>query len=230
MNSSRGSRRLDLNVDDSDVSAINSIAKVDDSRPKRNELRELFSEEIDLIIEDEKQDLQVKIKKEMDIDLSIYKKELEKNIDDKMASLNDEKSKFDGLISAIKKSYQDKISEDISMLDELVTEITMQSLYKIIGDASAYKEIIKKNIHEVLEKKSADAKALIKVSEGEMKFLKKQFADSEWISCLRIDEKLADGEMVLDDGIASLYEIGFVNQLDVLRTAFIKLLREHHVS
>jgi hypothetical protein len=140
------------------------------------------------------------------------------------------KTEFNSLIVSIKKSYQEKISEDIHMLDEVVTEITIGSLYKIIGDTAVYKELISKNICEVLEKKSADHRALIKVSESEMRFLKKEFSESTWIDCLRLDEKLTDGEMVLDDGISSLYEIGFVNQLDVLRAAFIKLLRERHAD
>jgi hypothetical protein len=231
MNSSRSSRRLDLNFKGADSSVSNTTGNVIiDSRPKKEELRELFREEIDFIIENEKNNLENKIRKELEEEYGAIKNEAEKTFDEKLAALENIKIEFNALIASIKKSYQEKISEDIHMLDEMVTEITIGSLYKIIGDTEVYKELISKNICEVLEKKSAGHSALIKVSEGEMKFLKKEFSDSAWIDCLRLDEKLTDGEMVLDDGMSSLYEIGFVNQLDVLRAAFIKLLRERHAD
>ncbi len=228
MNSSRISRRLDLK---SDAHSTNDVDRTENNADiKKSELRKLFEDEIASIIEDEKNSLKKRVQQELEVEFDLQKNKLEKIFNENMDVLNNEKSKLDALVTTIKKSYQDKISEDISMLDELVIELTMQSLYKIIGDASIYKEVIDKNIHEVLEKKSADSRVLIKVSENEMRFLKKNFVDSTWINCLRVDEKLTDGEMVLDDGIASLYEIGFVNQLDVLRAAFIKLLREQHAS
>lgn len=228
MNSSRISRRLDLK---SDAHSTNDVDRTENNTDiKKSELRKLFEDEIASIIEDEKNSLKKRVRQELEVEFDLQKNKLEKIFNENMDVLNNEKSKLDALVTTIKKSYQDKISEDISMLDELVIELTMQSLYKIIGDASIYKEVIDKNIHEVLEKKSADYRVLIKVSENEMRFLKKNFVDSTWINCLRVDEKLTDGEMVLDDGIASLYEIGFVNQLDVLRAAFIKLLREQHAS
>ena len=228
MNSSRISRRLDLK---SDAHSTNDVDRTENNTDiKKSELRKLFEDEIASIIEDEKNSLKKRVQQELEVEFDLQKNKLEKIFNENMDVLNNEKSKLDALVTTIKKSYQDKISEDISMLDELVIELTMQSLYKIIGDASIYKEVIDKNIHEVLEKKSADSRVLIKVSENEMRFLKKNFVDSTWINCLRVDEKLTDGEMVLDDGIASLYEIGFVNQLDVLRAAFIKLLREQHAS
>lgn len=228
MSSARTSRFLDLNFENLNGTSSNNDQSEAEARPNMDELRSLFREEIDLIITSEKQRIEHELKKEFDAEISLLKQTLRKELDESIEGLKEDRKKLDKSITSIKKSYQEKISDDIGMLDELVIELTMKCLYKIIGDGDNYRDLIEKNVREILEKKSADINALIKVSEAEMKFMKSQFSDASWIDCLRLDEKLSDGEMVLDDGIRSLYEIGFVNQLDVLRAAFIKTLRENH--
>lgn len=227
---SRNSRRLDLNLDSSDLAPSLVGASPDHPELQKNELRKLFETEIAEIVAERSAIIELELKQKFEKKLEGFKQDYEDQLAAKSAALDEDKSKFSSLYASLKNSYQNKISEDIVMLDEIVIDIAMQVLYRILGNDDIYKDILRTNVQAMLEKKSTDITVFIKVSENEMRFLKKNFSDTEWIKYLRIDEKLFDGEMVLDDGSASLYEIGLVNQMDVVRSIFIKLLRDRHAD
>ncbi len=231
MITSRGTRRLGLDFEDIQ-SAMERKPEAQPDQPvlTKAQLRELFSDEINFIISDELKVLKAKAEKDLRVEFDQKLADINKRTSDQLNAIEREMASLNNLAASLQLSYQQKVAEEISMLDEMVTEICMQSLYKIVGDPDCYSELIEKNIIEVIQKKSLDSKVILKVSENDMKFLKKNFSDASWIDCLRVDIHLGDGEMVLDDGVASLYEVGFINQLDVLRSAFIKLVRSNNAN
>lgn len=231
MITSRGTRRLGLDFEDTQSAMEQKLeAQPDQPALTKAQLRELFSDEINFIISDELKVLKAKAEKDLRVEFDQKLADINKRTSDQLNAIEREMTSLNKLAASLQLSYQQKVAEEISMLDEMVTEICMQSLYKIVGDPDCYRELIEKNISEVIQKKSLDSKVILKVSENDMKFLKKNFSDASWIDCLRVDIHLGDGEMVLDDGVASLYEAGFINQLDVLRSAFIKLVRSNNAN
>lgn len=227
----RGTRRLGLDFEDIQ-SAMERKPEAQPDQPvlTKAQLRELFSDEINFIISDELKVLKAKAEKDLRVEFDQKLADINKRTSDQLSAIEREMARLNNLAASLQLSYQQKVAEEISMLDEMVTEICMQSLYKIVGDPDCYCELIEKNIIEVIQKKSLDSKVILKVSENDMKFLKKNFSDASWFDCLRVDIHLGDGEMVLDDGVASLYEVGLINQLDVLRSAFVKLVRSNNAN
>ena len=224
----RKSRLLDLGYSVAPDHVSEEQTKQPSGLLDKDDLRRMFESEMsDLVrvqLSIKEKELEETYKKKYDL----YKVEQDKALAEKASAVDDEKKKIELLVSSLKKSYQNKVSEDIAAFDEVVIDVVMQCLYKICSNEDAYKNLVENSVNQILKKISQESSVFIKVSESEINYLKDAFADADWIGCLRVDDKLVNGEMIFDDGSSSIYEIGLVNQLDVLRTSFIKLLRAHH--
>lgn len=225
---SRGSRRLDINPANEGRTGEVAPPVAAETAPSRDALRALYQDEIDLIIAKEMNVIEQRIKLDLQKKFDAHVAEVDKEFADRKKRFVTDLESLSKNVESLKASYDVKVKEEIVSLHLVVVESVMSCLTKIIGDASTYQDIVSSNISGVLEKKSTDTNAVIRVSESEFKFLKKCFADAEWIPQIRIDGRLKDGQMILDDGIASHYEIGFVNHLDAIKAGFIKVLHEHH--
>jgi hypothetical protein len=227
MSNSRNTRKLDLGLE---ITTPTESPKQFEKTPSKEALKELYKDELNAILEAERSLLENKIAKDLQKKFDLRISEVEREFIERKKKMEEDAENFSALTTALKKSYDKKVSEDILQLHLIVVELTLQSITKILGDANHYKEILEHLIKDSLEKKSADVKPVLKVSESGFKFLKRHFTHADWISCIRVDDRLEDGQLLLDDGIASLYEIGFVNQLDILRATFTKVLNEHHAN
>lgn len=229
---SRNSRRLDLDSSDFKETFEDkefSLSNPTKPRIDKSQLQELFQLEIDELVSKEILKRELKLKQDFQDKYDARVKQMEQDIASYKIEIEKAKLEFDQLMTSLKASFNQKISEDIQALDQVLIEITLQCLMKIIVHPEQYKEMIQVNIQENLEKKSISNRSSIKVSEKEYRFLKRHFQNCDWVTSLSIDDRLGDGQMLLDDGLSSVYEIGFVNQLDRLRDAFIATLRERHV-
>ena len=227
----RTSRRLDLGSSNKEASRphIDSHQEITvEEQPNKEMLREIFKSEIDALVRDDLRKAEEKLKQEFQAKYDMRVTQMEKDLAAYKDSAEETKTNFECLLGSLKKSYEEKISSDIRQLDLVLVEIVLQCLTKMIGQSELYTKLIEANIEESLERKSATSQALIKVSENEYRFLRRQFPTAEWIQQVKVEERLNDGQMLLDDGISSVYEIGFISQLDLLRSAFVARLREHH--
>lgn len=209
----------------SSPSELNNSAKA--ASGSKDELAKIFSQEIEAIIEVERNAVRKVTFDKLNIEFDEKYKKAEKSLIKDKDEYQVRCATIDSLILSVTSSYREKIAEDISGLEKIMVEIVFEALYKILGKTIAERTIIEKVIQEAINKRKNDAQVNLRVCESDFLFLMKNFPDSEWVNSLSTDDRLKKGEIILDDTV-SLYEIGLLSQLDRLREKFIAMLREEH--
>ena len=226
---SRSNRRLDLNEGEKKPDDEVIFPVISDAVPSKAMLRSLYQDEIETLLTEEKKLLEKNIKHELQKKLDARLAEIESEFSNRKKQFANELESLSRDVEFLRRSYEAKVKEDVLSLHLVMVDGVMTCLTKMIGDASIYKSMVVSNISGFLEKKSSNTNAIIRVSENEFQFFKKHFADVDWTKQIRIDDKLKDGQLILDDGIASHYEIGFINHLEAIKVGLIKVLHDHHV-
>lgn len=226
----RGSRRLSFEksaqVDEGIHSAIESESG--GKRLSKKDIYDLYKQEIDELIKNEKKEISsgydLRFKKE----IAIKEKELNDALKIKHQILDEQIKNFKDIIVKINDDFNNLCNKEIIQFDTLIVKIVVEVLYKIAGSNNLYQELVSAAVKDALVKKISDFKSLtIKVSKEDYLFFKKNFNEESWVTCIKVDERLSIGKIVLDDGF-SLFECGLVDQLDSLQAEFIAAIRKNY--
>lgn len=192
----------------------------------REELRNVFKEEIDGIVEKEvnfyknRIELEVKEKFNKDIEqLNAARLTNEKLFNDKVGLL-------ENLIHSFSQDARAALSVEISSLEEIIILITMESLYKILGQSESYREAVNSTVDLLLKDVVDIAGISIRTSQATYKLITEIYKDKEILKVLKQDAKLAAGKIQIDTHVG-FSEIGVLDQLAVLQSAFIARLNKN---
>lgn len=226
----RGSVQLSFEKTSQVNEKIHSTIASENGRKRlsKNDLCDLYKQEIDELINAERK----KISSEYDLkfkkEISIKEKELSDALKSKHQIADEQIKKFKDAIEKINDDFNSLCNKEIIQFDTLIVKIVVEVLYKITGTNNLYQELVGATVKDALVKKISDFKSLtIKVSKEDYLFFKKNFNEESWVTCIKVDERLSVGKIVLDDGL-SLFECGLVDQLDVLQAEFVAAIRSNY--
>jgi len=193
------------------VGGLHHISKVDGDKRLEEEIQRYKAEQEELLKEE----------------LAAKRKEKLSHIEDELNRLKVLNLEFEDLILEVTGAFKEKIATHISDTSSVVVSLVIEALMKIAGDEAINKIIVEQVVSQLIERKSSDVAAKLKVSFHDYKLLETLDCYEQVKPLVHTDPNLSAGEMALEDGL-SLYKVGLLDRLDVLRVELISALERHH--
>ena len=226
--------RQNVNTDLSDT--INTVASFSEeitepsvqdqpAGPSQEELKEIFSEELEQLKEEVRVETIDKLQQEADdyIEESLKKEkaelkaDFEKDIEKLQSAV--------ASIESIKQQYEDELQSVITQIESHAVKISLECLYKLAGDKDIYQAIIEKTIQDVFEQNAINTQVKIKISEQDAEVIN-TISETDLKSCRIVKDKLASpGTCIIESGL-SRTDLCVLTQVDQIRDAVLNTLND----
>lgn len=161
----------------------------------------------------------------MEIELAKREKEKFAELQAEKESLKVLTGSMESLLDNIASEYDAERARQSEDLSEAVIALVLESLYKISERAAVDKSVVESVVNNLIEKRSSESMLVLRVSTDDHRLLESLSNYNDIKSLLVTDTDLSAGQVVMEDG-NSLYKVGLLDRLDVLRQAFIDALEK----
>lgn len=165
-----------------------------------------------------------KARKELEAEISLkYEKlyaEKLKKVEQNEVLYRESSARLAELMTSVKRAGEETLDFGLKDLNAITASLVLQSLYKILGDDKKYKTFAVKVVQDSISSFAEEVNIRGLISQYDYDLLAKDPLFAELKTFIRPDEKLKKGQFSIDDG-STTYEMGILDRLDVLRSAFM---------
>jgi hypothetical protein len=193
------------------------------ARSNKEELKEIFANDIELIIEKELAQYKQALKDDFAKQFSVKISEAQSRFELEQKKTYDINKKLEYFFTQADIGLAKKINQELDGVAEIIVLLVMKSLFHISSSEAINKTIIENIVKLTIEKVSLDPTVTLLVSAVDYELISESASFEQVKSFLRIDSSLVAGQVTLDDKI-SLGKVGLLDRLDALRSAFVVAL------